>query len=85
MAEPPRDARRRAATAALVAGAWAMGAASLALGIPRCAVAAIFHEPCPGCGVTRALRLLAAGQVGASVRMHPLAIPALAAAVLIVA
>jgi hypothetical protein len=56
----------------------------MALGWQRCALAAIAHVPCPGCGVTRALELLAVGQVGASVRMHPLAIPMLLAIALLV-
>ena len=50
---------------------------------PRCPVAALLHRPCPGCGMTRALRLLGAGHVGESLRMHPLAVPVLASAALL--
>jgi hypothetical protein len=81
--EPLPNARRRATRAAVVAGAWALAGLPMALGWQRCALAAIAHVPCPGCGMTRAIELLAAGQVGASLRMHPLAIPTLAAGVLL--
>ena len=37
----------------------------------------LFHLPCPGCGMTRALAHLAKGEWSAAVRDHPLA-PALA-------
>jgi hypothetical protein len=40
-------------------------------------MATLFHRPCPGCGMTRAVRLFAAGHVGASLKMHPLALPVL--------
>jgi hypothetical protein len=67
---------------------WAMaalGVSGVALGWIRCPMAALYHIPCPGCGMTRALRLLAAGDVGASLRMHPLAVPALVAGVALTA
>jgi hypothetical protein len=82
--EPLPGPRRRVARAATVAGVWVLSALPAALGAERCAIATLFHLPCPGCGMTRALRLLAAGRVDASLRMHPLAVPVLAAGVLLV-
>jgi hypothetical protein len=68
----------RAGRAALVALIWAVGAVPVALGRARCAFAAVFHQPCPGCGMTRAIHLMERGEIAASLRMHPLALPALA-------
>jgi hypothetical protein len=62
---------------------WVLAAVPVALGWQRCSFATFLHRPCPGCGMTRAVRLLQAGDVGASLRMHPLALPVLAAAALI--
>jgi hypothetical protein len=42
-------------------------------------MAALLHVPCPSCGVTRALARLGSGHLGASLRMHPIAVPALLA------
>jgi hypothetical protein len=47
-------------------------------------MAAVLHVPCPGCGTTRALALLARGDWGASLRLQPLAVPMLGAAGLVV-
>jgi hypothetical protein len=74
---------RRVTLAAAVASGWMVAALPVVLGLQHCPVAALLHRPCPGCGVTRALELLAAGHAGASMRMHPLALPALAAVVLL--
>ena len=41
----------------------------------RCPSAVLTHRPCPGCGMTRAMLLLFDGDLGASLRMHPLAVP----------
>ncbi|MGH7439735.1 MAG: DUF2752 domain-containing protein, partial [Polyangiaceae bacterium] len=46
-----------------------------ALGWIRCPLAALYHIPCPGCGMTRAVLLLSTGHVGASLRMNPFAVP----------
>jgi hypothetical protein len=73
---PPLGVRLR--RAALVAVVWGITVLPAAVGWQRCAIATVFHEPCPGCGMTRAVRLMAAGHVGASLRMHPLALPVLA-------
>jgi hypothetical protein len=35
----------------------------------------LFHCSCPGCGMTRALWSALAGDLGASLRFHPLALP----------
>jgi len=83
--EPLPGLRRRAARAAAVAAVWAVSALPAALGAQRCAIAALFRVPCPGCGMTRALRLLAAGRLDASLRMHPLAVPVLLAGALLMA
>jgi hypothetical protein len=83
--EPLPALRRRLVRAAAVACVWALSALPTIVGGPSCAVAAIVHRPCPGCGMTRALRLLAAGRVGDSLRMHPLAVPVLLAGLTLVA
>lgn len=75
----------RARRAALVAAVWVASALPVVVGWQRCTVATIFHRPCPGCGMTRALRLFAAGDVQGSLCMHPLAVPALLAAGMLVA
>ena len=69
--------------AALVAAAWVVGAVPAVFGRAPCLVASITHAPCPGCGMTRAMRLLAAGEIGASVHMHPLAVPSLVVTALV--
>ena len=76
--QAPLPPRRRAARAAGVAAIWALGVAPAALGLQRCTVAAVFHRPCPGCGMTRAIHLFVAGHLDASLQMHPLAVPAAA-------
>ena len=83
--EPLPALRRRVARAATVAGVWLVSSLPAALGVQRCAIATLCHLPCPGCGMTRALRLLAAGRIDASLRMHPLAVPVLVAGALLVA
>jgi len=65
---------RRALRVAGVAAAWGLGVLPAMLG-QRCTMAMFFHLPCPGCGMTRAARLLATGHVEASLEMHPLALP----------
>jgi len=67
---------RRAALAALV---WAAAALPAALRWQQCGFARMFHIPCPGCGMTRAVMLLMAGDWRGSLHMHPLALPVLAA------
>jgi hypothetical protein len=67
--------RVRMLRAAGVAGIWIVGLLPLLFGRAACPLADIFGIPCPGCGMTRAMLLLASGQVAASLRMHPLAVP----------
>ncbi len=67
----------RARAAALVAAMWIVTALPVVLGVTRCPVARFLHEPCPGCGMTRAVELLLRGEIGASLAMHPLAVPTL--------
>jgi 4-hydroxy-3-methylbut-2-en-1-yl diphosphate synthase IspG/GcpE len=71
-----------------VGGFAVLGAVGVAaaLGWIRCPLAALYHIPCPGCGMTRAMVLLVTGHVAASLRMNALALPvALASAGLVVA
>ena len=69
--EPLAPPSRRALRAGSVAAAWVLSAVPVPTGIQTCPAARVFHEPCPGCGMTRALKLLASGQLDASLRMHP--------------
>jgi len=72
---PPRA--RRMLRAAGVAAVWALAILPVATGWQRCAIATLLHRPCPGCGMTRAILLLADGRVEESLRMHALAVPML--------
>jgi hypothetical protein len=82
--EGPLPARpRRLRRAAAVASVWVLCAIPVAMGWQRCPVATFLHEPCPGCGMTRAIRLLLRGDVAGSLRMHPLAVPVLLVGVMI--
>ena len=74
--EPPRRYLLRGAGVALV---WVVGMLPAALGIQPCTFAALFHHPCPGCGLSRAAHLLLDGHVAESLRMHPFVVPLLAA------
>ena len=74
--EPPRQHFLRGAGVALV---WVVGMLPAALGIQRCTFAALFHHPCPGCGLSRAAHLLLEGHVVDSLRMQPFVVPLLAA------
>lgn len=48
---------------------WAMRLAEM---VPHwCIFQKVLGVPCPGCGMTRALHCMAAGELAASVRMHP--------------
>jgi hypothetical protein len=42
-----------------------------------CPMLRVFHQPCPTCGMTRALVLLMHGQCRASFSLQPLALPVL--------
>jgi hypothetical protein len=82
--EPLAPLPRRLLRAAAVAGTWALAALPVATGWQKCAIATVLHRPCPGCGMTRALHLLASGQVEASLRMHPMALPVLVVGLLFI-
>ena|ERR1700733_2274283 len=73
----------RALRSAAVASFWAIACAPIAFGKARCAMAQVLGIPCPGCGMTRAILLLGHGDVMASLRMHPVAVPNALASVLI--
>jgi Protein of unknown function (DUF2752) len=62
-----------------VALVWGFAGMPVLFGHARCLFAAVVRYPCPGCGMTRAVWLLAHGDVAGSVRMHPLAVPAVLA------
>jgi hypothetical protein len=66
------DATRASALVALV---WILAALPYVFGWVECPTARFFDVPCPGCGMTRAFRLFAHGDVLASLRMHALALP----------
>jgi hypothetical protein len=66
------------ARAALVALAWATVPLTVLFTNQPCTVAATFHRPCPGCGLTRATLLMLHGHVRESLAMHPLAVPMIA-------
>jgi hypothetical protein len=42
-----------------------------------CPMVSLFHQPCPTCGIRRALLLLMRGRVSESLALQPLALPAL--------
>ena len=73
----PRDAThtRWGARAFGVVAIWGLGALPVLSG--RCAIAAVLHAPCPGCGMTRALQALLGGDARESLQWHPLAVPVL--------
>jgi len=73
------SARQRTLRALGVVLVWALAAAPAGLGAQQCTFARAFHAPCPGCGMTRAVRLLLAGDVRGSLHMHALAVPVLLA------
>jgi hypothetical protein len=73
--------RKRVARLAVVCAVWVLCAVPVVTGWQRCPVALFLREPCPGCGMTRALRLLLRGHVARSLQMHPLAVPVLLAGI----
>ncbi len=85
-----RETRARVAVgpyplrAAGVALAWGLGALPAAAGLMRCPVALFAHHACPGCGLTRAARMLAHGDFAGSLHMHALALPQILASGLVV-
>lgn len=71
----PGDPRPRWRIAAIVALVWGLAAVPFFSGFAVCPSARFFRFPCPGCGMTRALDLLARGELASSLAMHPLALP----------
>jgi hypothetical protein len=63
------------AAAVLTALVWIVAALPFVLGVMSCPTARYLHAPCPGCGMTRAMRLLLSGDVAGSLAMHALALP----------
>lgn len=70
--------RSRPLRTALVAFVWGLVPLSVFGAKQQCTIAATFHRPCPGCGLTRATLLMMHGHVRASLAMHPLAAPVIA-------
>lgn len=83
-AEPSRSSARHPRRALGVAALWAFGVLPGVAGVARCPVAVLTHHACPGCGLTRATRLLLRGDLAASLHMHAMALPQLAASALVV-
>jgi hypothetical protein len=71
----PLDRRSRFHRALLAVVLWAVAVLPASLRVQRCSFAKLFHRPCPGCGMTRAIDLLLLGDWRASLHMHPLAVP----------
>ncbi len=55
-------------------GVWAAARYDLLPHVPLCAFLLLTGRPCPGCGMTRSILDLARGDVGGSLRMHPLGV-----------
>jgi len=73
----PSDAERRAGwpwRAVRVAAIYGAVAALVASKAPLCPMAKVVHQPCPGCGLTRATLELAHGDFAAAFALHPLSI-----------
>jgi hypothetical protein len=90
MPHPPAPAAavslsQRALRASGVAAVWLVGALPVLLLRPRCMFARITHRPCPGCGMTRAIDLMRGGDLVASLRMHPFAVPVIVVSMLFAA
>lgn len=69
------------ATTALAAGGYVAAAAAFdpfRASAFQCPVFAITGMWCPGCGSTRAVHALTEGDVGLSLRSHPLVVPVIA-------
>jgi hypothetical protein len=64
--------------AALLATAWLISG----IATPRCLLHAATGIPCPTCGMTRAIRLLLHGEIGAAFLLNPLMTTALLGAAL---
>jgi hypothetical protein len=62
-----------------VAAVWSVSALPILLGVAQCPTALLFHVACPGCGMTRALHLIAEGHLAASLALQPFAAPMLLA------
>lgn len=56
----------------------ALAGAILFSPVPMCPIRLQLHQPCPGCGVSRAIVLALEGHLRESIAMHPLALAALA-------
>jgi hypothetical protein len=64
---PAARALRVALVLAPLGVAWA-------LSLPVCPTAALFHVPCPGCGLTRATLALMTGDLSGATAFNPLAV-----------
>ena len=71
VAKPATTALARTGVVAAIA-AIALGV--LVLPVRLCLVAALFHVPCPGCGLTRAAFAMARGDLGRALALHPMSL-----------
>lgn len=62
------------ARAARVVAIYGAAAALIVAEVPLCPMAKLVHQPCPGCGLTRATLELAHGEIMAALTLHPLSI-----------
>lgn len=69
----------------LLLGFFAAQVLLVRLGLPswRCPFYMVFHRPCPGCGLSRAMAALLQGDVATAMRLHPFAPLFLAGALLL--
>lgn len=73
VAQPASPRRFQAVLAVLTV--WVFVATPFLVPSWRCPSVVLNHRPCPGCGLTRAMLFLFDGNLAASFRMHPLALP----------
>jgi hypothetical protein len=73
--------QKRALVLLLIAAAFGV---AVALNLPLCPFALVTRHPCPGCGMTRAALALAQGHITEALRLHPLSIVVVPAAILLI-
>jgi hypothetical protein len=75
---------RRLAAAISIAAIFSVGLRQAGIAAWHCPLDALFGQPCPGCGLTRAVGLLFSGDWRSALMIHPLA-PIAATAMALVA
>ncbi len=74
-ADDSSSRRERVTRAAALALGWGLGGLAVLFGFVRCPLARWVHNPCPGCGMQRAVLLFLHGDFAGSVAMNALAVP----------